>query len=99
MRFCGEMHNGVDRLTLQNRAYAITVADIALHEGEVLVFRDRLQTREVAGVGQHVVPDDYVAGMMLDPPLNEVAADKARSARDQHSTHVDFFSVWLIATL
>src|SRR4051812_1744810 len=90
------MDDCVDAIALEDFPHPVAIPDITLHEAELLVLRDRLKAGQVASVSQRIIPDNDVAGMMLDPPLNEVATDEPGSARNQHSTHVVFFSLWLI---
>src|SRR6266480_3568412 len=88
VRLGGEMHDRVDAFPLDDVAHRVTVANVALHERELLVVCHGLETRQIAGIGQSVQPDDLVAWMMLRPELDKVAANESRRARNEHSTHL-----------
>src|SRR5438045_9013463 len=90
------MDDCVDAIALEDLPHPCAIPGITFHKAELLVLRDRLQAGQVASVSQQIIADNDVAGMMLDPPLNEVATDEPGSACNQHSTHVVFFSLWLI---
>src|SRR5467141_372940 len=47
----------------------------------------RMQVRETPGIGQRIENDDPIAGMLAQPVENEVRADEARAAGDEHSRH------------
>ena len=67
------------------------VADVALDEAVALAERPTFDVEQVvwvAGVGQLVEVHDLVTVVIGQEMADEVAADEARSARDQDSSHV-----------
>ena len=59
----------------QGGRHRVEVADVALDEDDPVL--DVGQVGPVAGVGEHVVGDDMVVGVLLDPVADEVRPDEA----------------------
>ena len=56
----------------------LEVADVALDEGAPV--RHVVEVGQVAGVGEHVVGDDGVVGVLVHPVAHEVGADEPGAA-------------------
>src|SRR3954466_6104721 len=87
MRLRGEVHDGVDALALDDVPHGVAITNVNFHESESLVCGDRLETGHVTGVRKRIQPHDLVGRMMLDPELDEIAADESGRACYEHPTH------------
>ena len=57
------------------------VADVRLDEGDPVL--DVGQVGSVAGIGEHVVDDDMVIGVLLHPITGEIRPDETGTSRDK----------------
>src|SRR5687768_4719732 len=85
--FRRKMHDGVDTLALHDLSHRVSIADVRLDEREAGVVGDGLEARKIPRVRKRIQAYDRIAGMMLDPVMNEVRADEAGRSRDEQSTH------------
>src|SRR5688500_16719354 len=81
------MHDGVDTLALHDLSHRVSIADVRLDEREAGVVGDGLEARKIPRVRKRIQAYDRIAGMMLDPVVNEVRADEAGRSPDEQSTH------------
>jgi len=68
----------VSMLARDGRHGGVEVADVAAHEGGAV--RHVVEVGQVARVGEHVVGDDVVVGVLLTPVPHEIRADEPGSA-------------------
>ena len=87
MAFRGEIHHHVGMLFLKQLIHALTVADIQLYEPEIGVTHHRLQSGQVARVGQLVQANDSVIRVFFQHMENKIGPDKSGAAghNDVHS--------------
>ena len=82
MRFRGEMDDDVAlgyQLVDNGR-----LGDVAVEELETRVaFQTVIKVVQVAGIGQRIEQDDFVARIFFINVVDEITADKTGSARDQ----------------
>ena len=81
MRLGGEVDDRVDLLAPQRLLGGLRVADVALDEDDPVL--DVGQVGSVAGVGEDVVDDDMVLGVLFDPVAGEVRPDETGTSRDE----------------
>ena len=81
MRFGGKVDHGVDGLAAHRLLGRDGVADVCLDEHDPVL--DVGQVGSVAGVGEDVVDDDMVLGVLLDPVAGEVRPDETGTSRDE----------------
>jgi hypothetical protein len=77
-------------MLLKQTCHQIEVANIAVHKEVSRVISDRLQTAEVAGVGQLVQVDDP-RRFALQPISNKICAYESGTASDENGffSHVE----------
>ena len=82
----GQMHHAVELLACKQLFHAGAVGHVELDEAEAFLRREARQTRLLESwivvIVEIVETDDFVAARQQN--LRYVAADEARSARDQH---------------
>ena len=81
VRFGGEVDDGVDPLAPQGLFGRYRVADVPLDEDDPVL--DVGQAGSVAGVGEDVVDDHMVLGVLFDPVTGEVRPDETGTSRDE----------------
>ena len=77
----GEVDNGVDLLAPQRLFGRGRVADVPLDEDDPVL--DVGQVGTVAGIGEHVVDDDMVLGVLFDPVAGEIRPDETGTSRHE----------------
>ena len=70
VRLGRKVDDGVDLVGPQRLLGQRTVANVAVHEDDPVL--DIGQVGSVAGIGEHVVRNDVVLGMLFDPVADEV---------------------------
>ena len=81
VRLGGEMDDRVDPLAPQRLLGGGRVADVALDEDDPVL--DVGQAGSVAGIGEDVVDDDMVLGVLFDPVSGEVRPDETGTSRHE----------------
>src|SRR6185437_10892275 len=87
------MHYGVDRLLSQQTLDGPSIADVASNEPQLRALLDRLETGEIAGVGQRIEHYHTLAGVGIQPIMDEVGANEAGAAGDEQPMHWESLSV------
>ena len=79
--FGGEVDDGVDPLLPDGLLGLSAVADITLDEDDPVL--DVGQIGSVAGIGEHVVGNNVVVGVLFDPVADEVRPDESGTSRHE----------------
>ena len=88
VRLGGEVDDGVDPLAPQRLLGGDRIADVPLDEDDPVL--DVGQAGSVAGVGEDVVDDHMVLGVLFDPVTGEVRPDKTGTSCNEkaHTAHI-----------
>ena len=81
VRLGGEVDDRVDLLATEGLFGRVGVADIPPDEDDPVL--DVGQVGSVAGVGEDVIDDHMVLGMLLHPVAGEVGPDETGTSRDE----------------
>ena len=87
VRLGREVDDRVDLVRLQRLSHRLCVADVALHEGVARIVVDVQQVVQVAGVGQLVVDQDAIVGVLVQHVADEVRPDEPGAAGDHQVLH------------
>lgn len=88
VRLSSKVDDGVDLVRPQRRAHRARVADVAFHKGKARVALQIAQVVWVACIGQFVIDDNVIVGILLEHVVGKVRADETGPARHQQSLHV-----------
>src|SRR5690348_15223813 len=80
--FCGEMHDGVERLG-ENIIDGGFVANVAANEAVIRLILDAGEIGEIAGVGEFVEIENGRVGIRGEKETYEIRTDEARAASDE----------------
>ena len=86
MAFGSEMDNAVDLVRPDDTPHLVEIGYIGLDEGVIGSVFDILEVGEVAGIGQFIEVDYTIVGIFIDEQTDDMAADKAGTARDENIT-------------
>ena len=89
--FRREIYNGVGRHDFKQLVNFVAAGNIAVNELEMRIGLGVLERFEVAGVGELVVANNVVVGVIGKLVVNEIGADKARAARHNNFHRFDSF--------
>src|SRR3984957_11482373 len=94
MRLRRKMHDRVDMVLLEQRAYRGLVADIALHENVARIVLQAGEVLDIAGIGQRVEYHHPPFARVRQPVAHEIGADKAGSAGNEYVTGFEAHPAW-----
>ena len=80
-----EVHDGVDGVRSKDRAYEVSIANVAMNKDVPVVAENAQQVLLGPGIGQQVQRDDLRRQVGRDDRANEGGTDKARAASHQNA--------------
>ena len=84
MAFGGKIHHYIRTFLFKEAIYRLSITNICLDKAEIRVLHNGRQCGQVSRVGQLIQTDNAILGMVFQHIKDEVGANKARAASDDH---------------
>ena len=89
-----EVDNNIRLLALKERVDCCAIRNVTAHERELRILLRRVERCKIARIGQRIIADDLILGMLTQLVVDKVCTDKSSAARHNnlHRLRSFFFS-------